>query len=107
MHILGPKMQSKKLSTGCVMLNFVGPNAPIQVRMLASPNHFEEELPKDNGLPEDLPKDKTKIKVLPNGEGRLAQMSATNHLLFQKLKKKCSLQEKTFKKLSESLHLSI
>jgi hypothetical protein len=33
-------------------------------------------------------------------------MSAVDHLLFQKLKKKCNLQEKTLKKWSKSLHLA-
>jgi hypothetical protein len=47
------------------MLNPIGPNAPLQARVLTSPNpfiepnHFEEELPKENGLPWDLPKDRT------------------------------------------------
>jgi hypothetical protein len=34
-------------------------------------------------------------------------MSVTDHLLFQKLKKKCSSQKKTLERLSESLHLAI
>jgi hypothetical protein len=34
-------------------------------------------------------------------------MSATDYLLFQKLKKKCSSQEKTLERLFESLHLAI
>ncbi len=106
-------MQSKRLSTCHVMLNPIGPNTPLQARVLASLNpftklnHFEEELLEENGIPGDLPKDRTKIEVLPNGGRRLARMSATNCLLFQKLKKKCSLQEKTLERLFESLHLAI
>ncbi len=71
------------------------------------PNHFEEELLKENGLPGDLPEDTTKIKVLPDGGGGSTQMSAVDHLLFQKLKKKCSSQEKTLERLFKSLHLAI
>jgi len=65
MHHFGPEMQSKRLNTCHVMLNPIGPNAPLQARVLTSPNlfikpnHFEEELPKENGLPWDLPKDRT------------------------------------------------
>jgi hypothetical protein len=45
--------------------------------------------------------------MLPIGGERLTQMSAVNRLHFQKLKKKCSSQEKTLERLSESLHLTI
>jgi hypothetical protein len=34
-------------------------------------------------------------------------MCIVDHLLFQKLKKKCNSQEKTLERLSESLHLAI
>jgi hypothetical protein len=34
-------------------------------------------------------------------------MFAIDRLFFQKLKKKCSLQEKTLERLFESLHLAI
>jgi len=34
-------------------------------------------------------------------------MSAVDRLLFEKIKKKCSSQEKTLERLSESLHLAI
>jgi hypothetical protein len=57
------------------MLNPIGPNAPLQARVLTSPNlftelnHFEEQLVEENGLFRDLPKDRTKIEVLPNGGG--------------------------------------
>ncbi len=66
-------MQSKRLSTRRVMLNPIGPNAPLQARVRASPNpfiepnHFEEELLEENGPLGDLPKDRTEIEVLPNG----------------------------------------
>ncbi len=90
-------MQSKKLSTCHVMQNPIGPNAPLQARVLASLNpftelnHFEEELLEENGLLGGLPKDRTEIEVLLDGGGRSPQMSAANCLFFQKLKKKCSL----------------
>jgi len=42
MHRFGPKMQSKKLNTRRVMLNPIGPNASLQVRVHASPNPFTE-----------------------------------------------------------------
>jgi len=112
MHRFGLEMQGKRLSTRCVMLNPIGPNAPLQARVPASPNpftklnHFEEELPEENGPLGDLLKDKTETKVLPDGGGGLARMSATDRLLFQKLKK-CSSQEKTLERLSKSLHLAI
>jgi hypothetical protein len=67
-------MQSKKLSTHYVLLNPIGPNTPLQARVLASSNHFlelihfEEELLEENGLLGDLPKNKT--KVLHDGRGR-------------------------------------
>jgi hypothetical protein len=57
------------------MLNPIGPSAPLQARMPASlnffiePNHFEEELLEENGLPRDLLKDRTNIEVLLNGGG--------------------------------------
>jgi len=57
------------------MLNPIGPSTALQARMPSSPNpftelnHFEEELPKENGLPRDMPKDRTETKVLPNGGG--------------------------------------
>jgi hypothetical protein len=95
------------------MLNPIGPSVPLQARVLASPNpftkpnHFEEELPKENGLPRDMPKDKTETEVLPYGGGGSTRMSAADRLFFQKLKKKCSSQEKTLERLSESLHLAI
>jgi hypothetical protein len=60
MHRFGPEIQSKRLGTHHVMLNPIGPNALLQARMLASPNpftepnHFEEELLEENGLPKDL-----------------------------------------------------
>jgi hypothetical protein len=113
MHRFGPEMQSKRLSTRHVILNPIGPNAPLQTRVPTSPNpfielnHFEEELLKENGLPEDMLKDMTKTKVLPNGGGRLARMSTIDRLFFQKLKKKCNSQEKTLDMLSKSLHLAI
>jgi len=96
-----------------VMLNPIGPSAPLQARVFTSPNpfiepnHFEEELPKENGLPEDLLENMTKTEVLLDGGGGLIRMSLVDHLLFQKLKKKCSLQEKTLERLSENLHLAI
>ncbi len=71
-------MQSKSLSTCRVMLNPIGPNAHLQPRVLTSPNpftepnHFEKELPKENGLPGDLLEDMTKTKVLLDGGGGLA-----------------------------------
>ncbi len=71
-------MQSKRLNTRHVMLNPIGPNAHLQPRVLTSPNpftkpnHFEKELPKENGLLGDLLEDMTKTKVLPNGGGGLA-----------------------------------
>jgi len=80
------------------MLNPIGPNAHLQPRVLTSPNpftkpnHFEKELPKENGLLGDLLEDMTKTKVLPNGGGGLAWMFVVDRLLFQNLKKKCSSQ---------------
>ncbi len=78
MHRFGPEMQSKRLSTRRVMLNPIGPSIPLQVRVLASPNiftepnHFEEELLKENGLPGDLLKDMTKTRCyLMVEEGQL------------------------------------
>ncbi len=78
------------------MLNHIGPSTPLQVRVFKSPNpfiepdHFEEELPEENGLPGDLLKDKIKTKVLLDSGGGSTQMFTVDHLLFQKLKKKCS-----------------
>jgi len=75
MHRFGPKMQSKKLSTRHVMLNPIGPNTPLQARVLASSNpftesnHFEEGLPKDNGLLRDLLENMIEIEVLLDGGG--------------------------------------
>ncbi len=107
-------MQSKKrLSTRRVMLNPIGPSTPLQARVPTSPNpftepnQFEEELPEENALPGDLPEDRTETEVLPEGGGGSARMSAADRILFQKLKKKCSSQEKTLERLSESLHLAI
>ncbi len=107
-------MQSKKrLSTRRVMLNPISPNTPLQARMPASlnpftePNQFEEELPEENAMPGDLPEDRTETEVLLDGGGRSARMSASDHLLFQKLKNKCSSREKTLERLFESLHLAI
>ncbi len=94
-------------------LNPIGPNVPLQARVPASPNpftepnHFEEELPEENGLPEDLQEDMTETEMLPDGGGGSTQMYAADRLLFQKLKKKCSSQEKTLERLSENLHLAI
>ncbi len=96
-----------------MMLNPIGPNTLLQARVPASPNpftepnHFEEELPEENGPPGDLPEDRTETEVLPDGGGGSARMFAADRLLFQKLKKKCSSQEKTLERLSESLHLAI
>jgi hypothetical protein len=89
MHRFRPEMQSKRLNTHCVMLNLIGPNAPLQARVLTSPNpitepnHFEKELPKENGLPKDLLEDRIKTKVLPDGGGGLACMSVVDRLIFQ------------------------
>ncbi len=75
MHHFGPGMQSKRLSTHCVMLNPIGPNSPLQARVLTSPNlftepnHFEKELLEENGLPKDLLEDMIETKVLPDGGG--------------------------------------
>ncbi len=71
-------MQSKRLNTHCVMLNLIGPSVPLQARVLTSPNpiiepnHFEKELPKENGLPRDFLEDRIETKVLPDGGGGLA-----------------------------------
>jgi hypothetical protein len=78
------------------MLNPIGPDSPLQTRVLASlnpftePNQFEEELPKENGLLGDLLKDRIEKEALLNGGGGLARMFVANHFLFLKLKKKCS-----------------
>ncbi len=62
-------MQNKRLSTRHVMLNPIGPDTPLQTKVFASPNifiepnHFEKELPKENGLPRDLLQDMTETKV--------------------------------------------
>jgi hypothetical protein len=80
---------------------------PASLKKFIEPNHFKEELLEENGLPEDLLEDKIEIEVLLDGGGRLALMSATDHLLFQKLKKKCISQEKTLDRFFESLHLAI
>jgi hypothetical protein len=64
-------------------------------------------LPEENGLPGDLLEDKIETEVLLDGGGGSAPMSATNHLLFQKLKKKCNSQKKTLNRFFESLRLAI
>jgi hypothetical protein len=61
----------------------------------------------ENGLPGDLLKDMTETKMLLDGGGGSTWMFAIDRLFFQKLKKKCSLQEKTLERLFESLHLAI
>ncbi len=108
MHRFRPKMQSKRLNTCRVMLNPIGPNAPLQARVLTSPNpftelnHFEKELLEENGLFRDFPKDRIEIEVLPDGGGGSTRMFVVDRLLLQKLKKKCNLQKKTLERLSES-----
>jgi hypothetical protein len=75
MHRFGPEMQSKRLNTRRVMLNPIGPNVPLQARVPASsnpfiePNHFEEELPEENGPLGDMPEDMIETEVLPDGGG--------------------------------------
>jgi hypothetical protein len=75
MHCFGPEMQSNRLSTRHVMLNPIGPSAPLQARVPTSPNpftepnHFKEEFPEENGLPGGLLEDKTEIEVLLHGGG--------------------------------------
>jgi hypothetical protein len=61
----------------------------------------------ENGLLEDLLEDRTKTKMLPDGGGGSTRMSTIDLLLFKKIKKKCSSQEKTLERLFESLHLAI
>ncbi len=81
MHHFRPEMQSKRWSTSHGMLNLMGPNAPLQARMPTSsnpftePNHFEEELAKEKGLPRDLPEDRTEIEVLLDKGGGSIRMS--------------------------------
>ncbi len=49
---------------------------PTSSNPFTKPNHYEEELPKEKGLPRDL------TKVLPDDGGGLVRMSTPNYLLF-------------------------
>jgi hypothetical protein len=57
---------------------------PTSLNLFTEPNHFEEELAKEKGLPKDLLEDRIEIEVLPDEGRRSVQMFVVDHLLFQK-----------------------